>query len=96
MYTCPFLIYANLVKEGSFCINSKLVKEELITLITKAIDTIGLHLLASKLHGYAAGRGISPFFVHKKLDTSSFRSTVTVRLVSSTHLSVCLSGVLAG
>ena len=55
-----------MVKEGSFCINSKLVKEELITLITKAIDTIGLHLLAIKLHGYAAEREISPFFYSQK------------------------------
>ena len=66
MYTCGFLIYANLVKEGSFCINSKLVKEELITLITKAIHTIGLHILAIKLHGYAAGREISLFFYSQK------------------------------
>ena len=29
MYTCGFRINANLVKEGSFYINAKLVKEEL-------------------------------------------------------------------
>ena len=29
MCTCGFRINANLVKEGSFCINAKLVKEEL-------------------------------------------------------------------
>ena len=29
MYTCEFLINANLVKEGSFRMNAKLVKEEL-------------------------------------------------------------------
>ena len=29
MYTCGFRINANLLKEGSFCINAKLAKEEI-------------------------------------------------------------------
>ena len=35
MYTCRFCINANLVKEGSFRINAKLVEKELAPIFTK-------------------------------------------------------------
>ena len=43
MYTCGFLINANLVKEGSFCINAKLVNN--------------LYILNNILHGLVSNMG---------------------------------------
>ena len=51
-----------------------------VTLITKAIETTSI--IAINLYGYAAGGGGGGhlhFFVHKKLDPSSFYSHIWVK-----------------
>ena len=45
MYTCEIRINAKLVKEGSFCINAKLVKEELILPLSTADNALSCFTL---------------------------------------------------